>query len=142
MKKVIGIIILIAGLALSVSAFADSKDSVKSRIDSLNEQYTQVTKQYVEVKSDVDRYTDMYKHASKMSMDSTDLQDIDGKDENLNQTKKEAHESITKLKEQIHAKLAPAKDKAMQLQEKRRQIKAELNKLTKARFKNSFGGIK
>ena len=142
MKKVIGIIILIAGLALSVSAFADSKDSVKSRIDLLNEQYTQVTKQYVEVKSDVDRYTDMYKHASKMSMDSTELQDIDGKDENLNQTKKEAHESITKLKEQIHAKLAPAKDKAMQLQEKRRQIKAELNKLTKARFKNSFGGIK
>lgn len=142
MKKVIGIIILIAGLALSVSAFADSKDSVKSRIDSLNEQYTQVTKQYAEVKSDVDRYTDMYKHASKMSMDSTELQDIDGKDENLNQTKKEAHESITKLKEQIHAKLAPAKDKAMQLQEKRRQIKAELNKLTKARFKNSFGGVK
>lgn len=142
MKKVIGIIILIAGLALSVSAFADSKDSVKSRIDSLNEQYTQVTKQYAEVKSDVDRYTDMYKHVSKMSMDSTELQDIDGKDENLNQTKKEAHESITKLKEQIHAKLAPAKDKAMQLQEKRRQIKAELNKLTKARFKNSFGGIK
>ena len=44
MKKVIGIIILIAGLALSASAFADSKDSVKSRIDSLNEQYTQVTK--------------------------------------------------------------------------------------------------
>lgn len=142
MKKVIGIIILIAGLTLSVSAFADSKDSVKSRIDSLNEQYTQVTKQYVEVKSDVDRYTDMYKHASKMSIDSTELQDIDGKDENLNQTKKEAHESIIKLKEQIHAKLAPAKDKAMQLQEKRRQIKAELNKLTKARFKNSFGGIK
>lgn len=142
MKKVIGIIILIAGLALSVSAFADSKDSVKSRIDLLNEQYTQVTKQYVEVKSDVDRYTDMYKHASKMSMDSTELQDIDGKDENLNQTKKEAHESIIKLKEQIHAKLAPAKDKAMQLQEKRRQIKAELNKLTKARFKNSFGSIK
>lgn len=142
MKKVIGIIILIAGLALSASAFADSKGSVKSRIDSLNEQYTQVTKQYVEVKSDVDRYTDMYKHASKMSMDSTELQDIDGKDENLNQTKKEAHESIIKLKEQIHAKLAPAKDKAMQLQEKRRQIKAELNKLTKARFKNSFGGIK
>lgn len=142
MKKVIGIIILIAGLALSVSAFADSKDSVKSRIDSLNEQYTQVTKQYVEVKSDVDRYTDMYKHASKMSIDSTELQDIDGKDENLNQTKKEAHESIIKLKEQIHAKLAPAKDKAMQLQEKRRQIKAELNKLIKARFKNSFGGIK
>lgn len=142
MKKVIGIIILIVGLALNVSAFADSKDSVKSRIDSLNEQYTQVTKQYAEVKSDVDRYTDMYKHASKMSMDSTELQDIDGKDENLNQTKKEAHESIIKLKEQIHAKLAPAKDKAMQLQEKRRQIKAELNKLTKARFKNSFGGIK
>lgn len=142
MKKIIGIIILIAGLALSVSAFADSKDSVKSRINSLNEQYTQVTKQYAEVKSDVDRYTDMYKHASKMSIDSTELQDIDGKDENLNQTKKEAHESITKLKEQIHAKLAPAKDKAMQLQEKRRQIKAELNKLTKARFKNSFGGIK
>lgn len=142
MKKVIGIIILIAGLALSASAFADSKGSVKSRIDSLNEQYTQVTKQYVEVKSDIDRYTDMYKHASKMSMDSTELQDIDGKDENLNQTKKEAHESIIKLKEQIHAKLAPAKDKAMQLQEKRRQIKAELNKLTKARFKNSFGGIK
>lgn len=142
MKKVIAIIVLIVGLALSASAFADSKDSVKSRIDSLNEQYTQVTKQYVEVKSDVDRYTDMYKHASKMSMDSTELQDIDGKDENLNQTKKEAHESITKLKEQIHAKLAPAKDKAMQLQEKRRQIKAELNKLTKARFKNSFGGIK
>lgn len=142
MKKVIGIIILIAGLTLSVSAFADSKDSVKSRIDSLNEQYTQVTKQYAEVKSDVDRYTDMYKHASKMSMDSTELQDIDGKDENLNQTKKEAHESIIKLKEQIHAKLAPVKDKAMQLQEKRRQIKAELNKLTKARFKNSFGGIK
>lgn len=142
MKKVIGIIILIAGLALSASAFADSKDSVKSRIDSLNEQYTQVTKQYAEVKSDVDRYTDMYKHASKMSMDCTELQDIDGKDKNLNQTKKEAHESIIKLKEQIHAKLAPAKDKAMQLQEKRRQIKAELNKLTKARFKNSFGGIK
>lgn len=142
MKKVIAIIVLIVGLALSASAFADSKDSVKSRIDSLNEQYTQVTKQYAEVKSDVDRYTDMYKHASKMSMDSTELQDIDGKDENLNQTKKEAHESITKLKEQIHAKLAPAKDKAMQLQEKRRQIKAELNKLTKARFKNSFGGIK
>jgi len=142
MKKVIGIIILIAGLTLSVSAFADSKDSVKSRIDSLNEQYTQVTKQYVEVKSDVDRYTDMYKHASKMSMDSTELQDIDGKDENLNQTKKEAHESITKLKEQIHAKLAPAKDKAMQLQEKRRQIKAKLNKLTKARFNNKFGGVK
>lgn len=142
MKKVIAIIVLIAGLALSASAFADSKDSVKSRIDSLNEQYTQVTKQYAEVKSDVDRYTDMYKHASKMSMDSTDLQDIDGKDENLNQTKKEAHESITKLKEQIHAKLAPAKDKAMQLQEKRRQIKAELNKLTKARFNNKFGGIK
>lgn len=142
MKKVIGIIILIAGLVLSVSAFADSKDSVKSRIDSLNEQYTQVTKQYAEVKSDVDRYTDMYKHASKMSMDSTELQDIDGKDENLNQTKKEAHESITKLKEQIHAKLAPAKDKAMQLQEKRRQIKAELNKLTKARFNNKYGGIK
>lgn len=142
MKRVIGIIILIAGLALSVSTFADSKDSVKSRIDLLNEQYTQVTRQYVEVKSDVDRYTDMYKHASKMSMDSTELQDIDGKDENLNQTKKEAHESIIKLKEQIHAKLAPAKDKAMQLQEKRRQIKAELNKLTKARFKNSFGGIK
>lgn len=142
MKKVIGIIILIVGLALNASAFADSKDSVKSRIDSLNEQYTQVTKQYVEVKSDVDRYTDMYKHASKMSMDSTELQDIDGKDENLNQTKKEAHESIIKLKEQIHAKLAPAKDRAMQLQEKRRQIKAELNKLTKARFKNSFGGIK
>lgn len=142
MKKVIGIIILIVGLALSASAFADSKGSVKSRIDSLNEQYTQVTKQYVEVKSDVDRYTDMYKHASKMSIDSTELQDIDGKDENLNQTKKEAHESIIKLKEQIHAKLAPAKDKAMQLQEKRRQIKAELNKLTKARFKNSFGGIK
>ena len=142
MKKVIGIIILIAGLALSASAFADSKDSVKSRIDSLNEQYTQVTKQYAEVKSDVDRYTDMYKHASKMSMDSTELQDIDGKDENLNQTKKEAHESIIKLKEQIHAKLAPAKDKAMQLQEKRRQIKAELNNLTKARFKNSFGSIK
>ena len=69
-------------------------------------------KQYAEVKSDVDRYTDMYKHASKMSMDSTELQDIDGKDENLNQTKKEAHESIIKLKEQIHAKLAPAKDKA------------------------------
>ena len=142
MKKVIGIIILIVGLALSASAFADSKDSVKSRINSLNEQYTQVTKQYAEVKSDVDRYADMYKHASKMSMDSTELQDIDGKDENLNQTKKEAHESIIKLKEQIHAKLAPAKDKAMQLQEKRRQIKAELNKLTKARFKNSFGGIK
>lgn len=142
MKKVIAIIVLIVGLALSASAFADSKDSVKSRIDSLNEQYTQVTKQYAEVKSDVDRYTDMYKHASKMSMDSTELQDIDGKDENLNQTKKEAHESITKLKEQIHAKLAPAKDKAKQLQEKRRQIKAELNKLTKARFKNSFGGIK
>ena len=142
MKRVIGIIILIAGLALSVSTFADSKDSVKSRIDLLNEQYTQVTRQYVEVKSDVDRYTDMYKHASKMSMDSTELQDIDGKDENLNQTKKEAHESIIKLKEQIHAKLAPAKDKAMQLQKKRRQIKAELNKLTKARFKNSFGGIK
>lgn len=142
MKKVIGIIILIAGLALSASAFADSKDSVKSRIDSLNEQYTQVTKQYAEVKSDVDRYTDMYKHASKMSMDSTELQDIDGKDENLNQTKKEAHESITKLKEQIHAKLAPAKDKAMQLQEKRRQIKAELNKLTKARFNNKFGKVK
>ena len=142
MKKVIGIIILIAGLALSASAFADSKDSVKSRIDSLNEQYTQVTKQYVEVKSDVDRYTDMYKHASKMSMDSTELQDIDGKDENLNQTKKEAHESIIQLKEQIHAKLAPAKDKAMQLQEKRRQIKAELNKLTKARFNNKFGGVK
>ena len=142
MKKVIAIIVLIAGLALSASAFADSKDSVKSRIDSLNEQYTQVTKQYAEVKSDVDRYTDMHKHASKMSMDSTDLQDIDGKDENLNQTKKEAHESITKLKEQIHAKLAPAKDKAMQLQEKRRQIKAELNKLTKARFNNKFGGIK
>lgn len=142
MKKVIGIIIFIVGLALSASAFADSKDSVKSRINSLNEQYTQVTKQYAEVKSDVDRYTDMYKHASKMSMDSTELQDIDGKDENLNQTKKEAHESIIKLKEQIHAKLAPAKDKAMQLQEKRRQIKAELNKLTKARFKNSFGGIK
>lgn len=142
MKKVIAIIVLIAGLALSASAFADSKDSLKSRIDSLNEQYTQVTKQYAEVKSDVDRYTDMYKHASKMSMDSTELQDIDGKDENLNQTKKEAHESITKLKEQIHAKLAPARDKAKQLQEKRRQIKAELNKLTKARFKNSFGGIK
>ena len=142
MKKVIAIIVLIVGLALSASAFADSKDSVKSRIDLLNEQYTQVTKQYVEVKSDVDRYTDMYKHASKMSMDSTDLQDIDGKDENLNQTKKETHESITKLKEQIHAKLAPAKDKAMQLQEKRRQIKDELNKLTKARFNNKFGGVK
>lgn len=142
MKRVIGIIILIAGLALSVSTFADSKDSVKSRIDLLNEQYTQVTRQYVEVKSDVDRYTDMYKHASKMSMDSTDLQDIDGKDENLNQTKKETHESITKLKEQIHAKLAPAKDKAMQLQEKCRQIKAELNKLTKTRFNNKFGGVK
>ena len=52
------------------------------------------------------------------------LADIDGKGGNLNQTKKEAHESIIKLKEQIHAKLAPAKDKAMQLQEKRRQIKA------------------
>lgn len=142
MKKIIGIIILIVGLALSVSASTDSKDSVKSRIDSLNEQYTRITKQYAEVKSDVDRYTDMYKHASKMSMDSTELQDIDGKDENLNQTKKEAHEPIVKLKEQIHAKLAPAKDKAMQLQEKRRQIKAELNKLTKARFKNNFGGIK
>ena len=142
MKKVIGIIILIVGLALSASAFADSKDSVKSRIDSLNEQYTQVTKQYAEVKSDVDRYTDMYKRASKMSMDSTELQDIDGKDENLNQTKNETHDSIAKLKEQIHAKLAPARDKAKQLQEKRRQIKAELNKLTKARFKNSFGGIK
>ena len=142
MKKVIGIIILIVGLALSASAFADSKDSVKSRIDSLNEQYTQVTKQYAEVKSDVDRYTDMYKRASKMSMDSTELQDIDGKDENLNRTKNETHDSIAKLKEQIHAKLAPARDKAKQLQEKRRQIKAELNKLTKARFKNGFGGIK
>ena len=142
MKKAIGIIILIVGLALSASAFADSKDSVKSRIDSLNEQYTQVTKQYAEVKSDVDRYTDMYKRASKMSMDSTELQDIDGKDENLNRTKNETHDSIAKLKEQIHAKLAPARDKAKQLQEKRRQIKAELNKLTKARFKNGFGGIK
>lgn len=142
MKKVIGIIILIVGLALSASAFADSKDSVKSRIDSLNEQYTQVTKQYAEVKSDVARYTDMYKHASNMSMDSTELQDIDGKDENLNQTKKETYESITKLKEQIHAKLAPARDKAKQLQEKRRQIKDELNKLTKARFNNKYGGIK
>ena len=142
MKKVIAIIVLIAGFALSVSAFADSKDSVKSRIDSLNEQYTQVTKQYVEVKSDVDRYTDMYKHASKMSMDSTELQDIDGKDENLNQTKNETHDSIAKLKEQIHAKLAPAKDKMKSLGEKRRQIKAELNKLTKARFNNKFGGIK
>lgn len=142
MKKVIAIIVLIAGLALSVSAFADSKDSLKSRIDSLNEQYTQVTKQYAEVKSDVDRYTDMYKHASKMSMDSTELQDIDGKDENLNRTKNETHDSIAKLKEQIHAKLAPARDKAKQLQEKRRQIKDELNKLTKARFNNKYGGIK
>ena len=142
MKKVIAIIVLIAGLALSASAFADSKDSLKSRIDSLNEQYTQVTKQYAEVKSDVDRYTDMYKHASKMSMDSTELQDIDGKDDNLNQTKKETHDSIAKLKEQIHAKLAPARDKAKQLQEKRRQIKDELNKLTKARFNNKYGGIK
>lgn len=142
MKKVIAIIVLITGLVLSASAFADSKDSVKSRIDSLNEQYTQVTKQYVEVKSDVDRYTDMYKHASKMSMDNTELQDIDGKDENLDRTKNETHDSIAKLKEQIHAKLAPARDKAKQLQEKHRQIKDELNKLTKARFNNKYGGIK
>lgn len=142
MKKVIIIIVLITGFALDTSAFADSKDSLKSQIDSLNEQYTQVTKQYVEVKSDVDRYTDMYRYASKMSMNSTELQDIDGKDENLNQTKKETHDSIAKLKEQIHAKLAPAKDKVTQLHEKRHQIKAELNKMTRAYFNNKYDRIK
>ena len=66
----------------------------------------------------------MYKHASKMSMDSTELQDIDGKDENLSKPK-EAHGQSIKLKEQIHAKLAPAKDKAMQLQ--KNVMKSKLN---------------
>ena len=142
MKKIIAIVTLMVSLFVGISVSADSKNSIKSRIDTLNEQYVQVTKQYVEVKSDVDRYTDMYNHASKMSMDSTELQDINGQNENINQSKKEAHESILKLKVLIHAELVPAKDKAFQLQEKRRQIKDELNKLTKAQFENSFSKIK
>lgn len=142
MKKVITLITLIVSLTVSVSAFADSKKSVKSKLDSLNNQYTLVTKQYTEVKSDVDRYTDMYKHASKMNKYSEDLKKIDGKDATINQSKKAAEKTILTLKEQIKIKLVPLKHKAEQLNDKRSHIKDEIAKIKASQFSSGIGKIK
>lgn len=142
MKKLITLITLILSLTVGVSAFAASKKLVKSKLDSLNDQYTLVTKQYTEVKSDVDRYTDMYKHASKMNKYSEDLKKIDGKDATINQSKKDAEKAILTLKEQIRIKLIPLKHKAEQLNDKRNHIKHEINKIKDTQFSNSPGKIK
>lgn len=142
MKKVITLITLIVSLTVSVSVFADSKKSVKSKLDSLNDQYTLVTKQYTEVKSDVDRYTDMYKHASVMNKYSEDLKKIDGKDATINQSKKDAEKAILTLKEQIKIKLVPLKHKAEQLNDKRNHIKNEIAKIKASQFSGGTGKIK
>ena len=115
---------------------------MKSKLDSLNDQYTLVTKQYTEVKSDVDRYTDMYKHASKMNKYSEDLKKIDGKDATINQSKKDTEKAILTLKEQIKIKLVPLKHKAEQLNDKRNHIKNEIAEIKASQFSKGTGKIK
>lgn len=142
MKKIITIVTLMMSLFIGISVLADSKSSVKSKLDALNKQYTLVNKQYTEAKSDADRYADMYKHASAMNKYSEDLKKIDGKDNTINQSKKDAEKAILVLKEQIRIKLIPIKHKAEQLKEKRDHIKREINEINDSRFDKATGKIK
>lgn len=142
MKKIITIVTLMASLVIGISVSADSKNSMKSKLDALNNQYTLVNKQYTEAKSEANRYADMYKHASLMNKYSEDLKKIDGKDKTINQSKKDAEKAILILKEQIRIKLIPLKHKAEQLKDKRDAIKREINKLNDSRFDKATGKIK